>query len=112
MWSTPAPELSEFTMALTGLAPTIAFTGPQINVAIDLNLVNGKLIRKTIQGNEIVTWKVPIAARSIKITKVSADTYAGALVSSTNGYGYFPIAPGSVLTRVEIPDSNIRILNP
>jgi hypothetical protein len=112
VWSTPAPELSEFTMALTGLAPTIAFTGPQINVAIDLNLVNGKLIRKTIQGSEIVTWKVPIAARSIKITKVSADTYAGALVSSTNGYGYFPIAPGSVLTRVEIPDSNIRILNP
>ena len=112
VWSTPAPELSRFTVALTGLAPTIAFTGPKINVELELSLVNGKRIRKALQGSDIVTWKIPVAARSMEITKVSADTYAGALVSSTNGYGYFPIAPGSVLTRVEIPDSNIRILNP
>lgn len=111
-WSTPAPELSEFTLALTGLSPLIAFVGAEINVALDLTLVNGKVIRKAVQGRDIVTWKVPDAARSIKITKVGAQTYAGALVSSVNGYGYFPIASGSVLTRVEIPDSNIRILNP
>jgi hypothetical protein len=55
---------------------------------------------------------VPGSARSFTITKVGKQTYAGALVSSVNGYGYFPIAPGSVLTRVEVPDSNIRILNP
>ena len=86
--------------------------GVEINVALDLTLVNGKVIRKAIQGRDIVTWKVPDAARSIKITKVGAQTFAGAIVSSVNGYGYFPIASGSVLTRVEIPDSNIRILNP
>ena len=111
-WSTPAPELSVFTMAVTGLAPLIAFTGSDINVAVDVILVNGKVVRKAIKGSDIATWKVPAAARSFTITKVGKQTYAGALVSSVNGYGYFPIAPGSVLTRVEVPDSNIRILNP
>jgi hypothetical protein len=111
-WSTPAPELSTFTMAVTGLAPLIAFTGTEINVALDVTLANGKVVRKTIKGEDIATWKVPASTVSFAITKVGKQTYAGALVSSVNGYGYFPIAPGSVLTRVEVPDSNIRILNP
>ena len=111
-WSTPAPELSEFTMAVTGLSPLIAFAGAEINVALEVTLVNGKVIRNAIKGTDIATWRVPAAARSFTITKVSKQTYAGGLVSSVNGYGYFPIAAGSILTRVEIPDSNIRILNP
>ena len=111
-WSTAAPELSEFTMAVTGLTPLIVFAGSEINVAVEVTLVNGKSIRKAIKGTDVATWRVPAAARSFTITKVGKQTYAGALVSSVNGYGYFPIAPGSVLTRVEIPDSNIRILNP
>ena len=111
-WSTAAPELSEFTMAVTGLTPLVVFAGSEINVAVEVTLVNGKSIRKAIKGTDVATWRVPAAARSFTITKVGKQTYAGALVSSVNGYGYFPIAPGSVLTRVEIPDSNIRILNP
>lgn len=111
-WSTAAPELSTFTMAVTGLAPLVTFTGAEINVAIDITMVNGKVVRKTIKGSDIATWTVPASARSFTITKVGKQTYAGALVTSVNGYGYFPIAPGSVLTRVEVPDSNIRILNP
>jgi hypothetical protein len=111
-WSTAAPELSEFTIAVTGLTPLIVFAGSEINVAVEVTLVNGKSIRKAIKGTDVATWRVPAAARSFTITKVGKQTYAGALVSSVNGYGYFPIAPGSVLTRVEIPDSNIRILNP
>jgi hypothetical protein len=111
-WSTPAPELSAFTFAVTGLSPLIAFTGADIKVALDVTMVNGTVIRKAIKGADIATWKVPSDTRSFTITKVGEQTYAGALVSSVNGYGYFPIAPGSVLTRVEVPDSNIRILNP
>jgi hypothetical protein len=111
-WSTPTPELSEFTMAVTGLSPLIVFAGAEINVALEVTLVNGKVSRNAIKGTDVATWRVPESARSFTITKVGEQTYAGALVSSVNGYGYFPIAPGSVLTRVEIPDSNIRILNP
>ena len=112
VWSTPAPELTEFTMAVTGLSPLVVFAGSEINVAVEVTLVNGKVSRNAIKGSDIATWRVPASARSFTITKVGEQTYAGALVSSVNGYGYFPIAPGSVLTRVEIPDSNIRILNP
>lgn len=111
-WSTPAPALSEFTMAVTGLSPLIAFAGSEINVALEVTLENGKVIRNAIKGTDIATWRAPAAARSFTITKVGEQTYAGALVSSVNGYGYFPVMPGSILTRVEIPDSNIRILNP
>lgn len=111
-WSTPAPELSTFTMAVTGLAPLIAFVGTEINVAIDVTKANGKVVRKTIKGTDIARWSVPAETRSFTITKVGKQTYAGALVTSVNGYGYFPIAPGSVLTRIEAPESNIRILNP
>ena len=112
VWSTPAPELTEFTMAVTGLSPLVVFAGSEINVAVEVTLVNGKVSRNAIKGSDIATWRVPASARSFTITKVGEQTFAGALVSSVNGYGYFPIAPGSVLTRVEIPDSNIRILNP
>ena len=111
-WSTPAPELTPFTMAVTGLAPLIAFAGDEINVAIDVTLANGKVLRKTIKGTDIARWSVPAEARSFTITKVGKQTYAGAFVTSVNGYGYFPIAPGSILTRIEAPESNIRILNP
>lgn len=112
VWSTPAPELGEFSMAVTGLSPLISFVGDEIDVALDIRLVNGDTVRKAVLGTDLVTWRVPEGARSFTITKVGKKIFAGALVSSVNGYGYFPIATGSVLTRVEIPDSNIRILNP
>jgi hypothetical protein len=112
VWSTSAPALVPLTIAISGLSPLISFTGERINVSLDVTLENGKVIRKSIKGTEIATWRAPDTARSFTITKVGPDTFAGALVSSVNGYGYFPIAPGSLLTKIELPDSNIRVLNP
>jgi Family of unknown function (DUF5719) len=112
VWSTSAPALVPLTIAISGLTPLISFAGERINVSLDVTLNNGKVIRKVIKGTEIVTWRAPDAARSFTITKVGPDTFAGALVSSVNGYGYFPIAPGSLLTKIELPESNIRVLNP
>ena len=112
VWSTPAPALTELTTAITGLTPLIVFAGDQINVSLSVTMVDGKVIRENVAGTDIATWRAPAAARSFTISKVGKQTYAGALVSSVNGYGYFPIAPGSVLTRVQTPDSNIRVLNP
>ena len=77
-----------------------------------IQLVNGKTVTKSVVGNEIATWRPPSAARSITITKVKKGTFAGALVTSVNGIGYFPFAVGSELARIEIPDSNIQVLNP
>ena len=112
VWSTSAPALVPLTIAITGLTPLVSFTGESINVSLDVTLNNGKVIRKNVKGTDIATWRAPDAARSFTITKVGPDTFAAALVSSINGYGYFPIAPGSLLTKIELPDSNIRVLNP
>ena len=112
VWSTSAPTLVPLTIAISGLTPLISFAGERINVSLDVTLNNGKVIRKVIKGTEIATWRAPDAARSFTITKVGPNTFAGALVSSVNGYGYFPIAPGSLLTKIELPESNIRVLNP
>jgi len=112
VWSTSAPELVPLTIAISGLTPLVSFVGERINVSLDVTLTNGKVVRKTVKGTDIATWRAPDAARSFTITKVGPDTFAGALVSSVNGYGYFPIASGSLLTKIELPDSNIRVLNP
>jgi hypothetical protein len=112
VWSTSAPALVPLTIAITGLTPLVSFTGESINVSLDVTLNNGKVVRKNVKGTDIATWRAPDAARSFTITKVGPDTFAAALVSSINGYGYFPIAPGSLLTKIELPDSNIRVLNP
>ncbi|MSO42636.1 MAG: hypothetical protein EXQ76_00170 [Candidatus Planktophila sp.] len=112
VWSSPTPALVPMTMAITGLAPLIAFASDSIAVKVEVVYVNGKKSLATIKGSDIATWRVPNAARSISIIKTSADTFAGALIASENGYGYLPITPGSLLTRVEIPHSNIRVLNP
>jgi hypothetical protein len=112
VWSTSAPALVPLTIAISGLNPLISFTGESINVSLDVTLNNGKVIRNKVKGTDIEIWRAPESARSITITKVGPGTFAGALVSSINGYGYFPIAPGSLLTRIQLPDSNIRVLNP
>lgn len=112
VWSTSAPALVPLTIAISGLNPLISFTGESINISLDVTLNNGKVVRKNVKGIDIVTWRAPESARSLSITKVGPEIFAGALVSSMNGYGYFPIAPGSVLTKIQLPDSNIRVLNP
>lgn len=112
LWSTPTPALTKMSMAITGLSPLIAFAGDSIDVKVAVTLINGKKSFATIKASDIATWRIPNAARSITIISSSRDTYAGALVASSNGYGYLPITAGSVLTRVEIPHSNIKVLNP
>jgi hypothetical protein len=112
VWSTASPELIPLTMAVTGLDPAISFAGESINIELKVTLTNGKAVQQKVTGADFATWRIPDNARSFTITKVGPATYAGALVSSVNGYGYFPIAAGSLLTKIEVPDSNIRVLNP
>jgi hypothetical protein len=73
---------------------------------------NKKEKKFTITGEGIASYKVPDNARTINFTKVSSKTVGGALISTQSGYGYFPLTPGSELTRVLLPSANIRVLNP
>ena len=112
VWSVPTPALEPMTLAVTGLSPLIVFAGESIDVKVLVTFINGKKISATIKGNELATWRVPDGARSISILQASSGSYAGALVASSNGYGFIPITGGSLLTKVEVAHSNIRILNP
>jgi hypothetical protein len=112
VWSTATPELTPLIIALTGLSPLIIFTGDSIAVRIQANLISGKTVRAVVKGTDIATWRAPANARSLTIVSSSKKVFAGALVASSNGYGFFPIENGSVLTKVEVPNSNIRVLNP
>ena len=112
VWSTATPELVPMTIAITGLSPLVTFTGESIAVIVEAKLINGKTVRTLVKGTDIATWRAPANARSMTIVSTSNKVFAGALVASSNGYGFFPIKNGSTLTRVEVPNSNIRVLNP
>lgn len=112
VWSTATPPLTPMSIAVTGLSPLIAFAGESISVKVQAKLVNGKTVSASVAGSDIATWRAPANARSITIVSSSKGVFAGALIASTNGYGFIPIVNGSALTRVEVPNSNIRVLNP
>jgi hypothetical protein len=112
VWSTSAEDLSDYTLATTGLAPTLVFTGSRIKVKLDLTYTNGNTKKVTVSADDIATFVVGNSVRSVSFSGVSAGTSGAALISSKSGYGYIPLNPGSVLTKSSVPASNIRVLNP
>lgn len=112
VWSTSVPELKPFTLAVTGVSPTLVFAGSSIKVKAQLTSVNGSTQSIEIVGEDIATFQVPDRVRSITFSKVSGKTYGAALITSKSGYGYAPLISGSELTKSSIPRSNIRVLLP
>jgi hypothetical protein len=112
VWSTSTTEMKEYSLAVSGLAPTLAFTAENVSVSISVLFTDKKEKKFTITGEGIATFKVPENARTVNFTEVSDKTFGGALISTQSGYGYLPLVPGSELTRVLLPSANIRVLNP
>jgi hypothetical protein len=112
VWSTAAAEMKEYSLAVSGLAPTLVFHGEKISITLSILYTNKKEKEISITGEGIASFKVPDNARTINFTKVSKKTFGGALVSTQSGYGFLPLSPGSELTRVLLPSANIRVLNP
>ena len=112
VWSTSTAEMKEYSLAVSGLAPTLVFSGERISISLSILYTNKKEKKLTVTGEGIATFTVPENARTINFTKVSDKTVGGALISSPSGYGYLPLNPGSELTRVLLPSANIRVLNP
>lgn len=112
VWSTAVPDLQEFTLATTGLAPTLVFTGSEIEVRLTVTQANGKTRTIDVKGTDIATYVLSDSAQSVRFSAISRGTSGAALISSKSGYGYVPLTPGSILTKSSIPDSNIRVLNP
>jgi hypothetical protein len=112
VWSTAADDLTEYTLATTGLAPTLVFTGTGIKVNLELTYTNGKTKTIKISAEDIATFVVPNAVRAVSFTGISSGTSGAALIASKSGYGYIPLNAGSVLSKSSVPASNIRVLNP
>lgn len=112
VWSTPSPALTPMQIALGGILPKLIFTGEVIAVELKIRYSNGKEAQESITGVDLVGWQVPNNATAITILGAGRDNFAGALVAAKSGYAFFPIASGSELTKVAIPSSNIRVLNP
>jgi len=112
IWSTSAPELVPMSLATSGVAPQLIFIGGTISLDIELLLDKGKRKIIKVTGDEIATVKIPDGVRSITFSKVAKGIYGAGLIATKSGYGYFPLAPGSVLTKSSVPLSNIRVLTP
>ena len=112
IWSTSAPELTQITFATSGLSPQLVFIGGVISIDLELFFNNGKRKVVAVKGDEIATVQIPDGVRSFKFIKVSKGIYGAGLIATKSGYGYFPLAPGSVLTKSSVPLSNIRVLTP
>lgn len=112
VWSTPSPALAPMQIAVAGISPRVIFAGDSIAVDLKVAYSNGKIKETSITGSDLVTWQLPNNAIAISIIRAGVENYAGALIAAKSGYAFFPIASGSELTKVAIPSSNIRVLNP
>jgi len=112
LWSTPSPALAPMQIAIGGILPKIIFAGDAIAIDLKVEFSNGKVKEQRITGSDLVSWQVPNNATAITVLRAGVDNYAGALIAAKSGYAFFPIASGAELTKVAIPSSNIRVLNP
>ena len=112
VWSTPSQALTPLRIAIGGISPRIIFAGDAIAVDLRVEFSNGKVKEQSITGSDLVSWQVPDNTIAITVLSAGKENYAGALVAAKSGYAFFPIASGAELTKVAIPSSNIRVLNP
>ena len=112
VWSTPSPALTPLQIAIGGISPKIIFAGDAIAVDLRVEYSNGKVKEQSITGSDLVSWQVPDNTIAITVLSAGKENYAGALIAAKSGHAFFPIASGAELTKVAIPSSNIRVLNP
>jgi hypothetical protein len=112
VWSSPSPALAPLQIAIGGISPKIIFAGDSIAINLRIEFSTGKVKEESITGADLISWQVPNKAIAITVLSAGTDNYAGALVAAKSGYAFFPIASGAELTKVAIPSSNIRVLNP
>jgi len=112
VWSTATDFMTEYSLAVRGIAPVLSFTGDKISISMTVRFINKKEKNFVIEGDAVATFSVPDNARTVVFNSVSSKTVGGALITTQSGYGFFPLIPGSLLTRVLLPSPNIRVLNP
>ena len=111
VWNSASPQLVPMTMALTGLAPALIFTGDTIDLVVATRLVTGRIKTAHVVGSDAVIWRVPDNAQSITISNIKSEVAGSGLISSASGAGSFPLAVGSTVARAAIPVADIAVIN-
>ncbi len=111
VWNAMSPVLEPMVMAITGLTPTLVFTGDVVDLIVSTRLTTGKTVTTHIAGNDNVIWKVPDQGQSITISSIKAAVAASGLITSTSGIGAFPLAVGSTLAKAPVPISDIAVIS-
>lgn len=111
VWNSASPQLVPMTLALTGLAPALVFTGDSVDLVVATRFVTGRVKTAHVVGSDAVIWRVPDNAQSITISNIKSAVVGSGLISSINGAGAFPLAVGSTLARAAVPISDIAVIN-
>ncbi|MBI3429574.1 MAG: hypothetical protein HY050_05885 [Actinobacteria bacterium] len=111
MWSSVTSKLEPMTLAVKSLSPVFVFTGDLIRLKVSTRLTNGSTKYSTLVGNDILRWKVPANALTVKFSDIRYPISGAGLLSTTSGVGTFPLTPGSTLARAAVPQSNIEVIN-
>ena len=111
MWNSVTSSLVPMTLAVKGLSPVLVFTGDLIRLKVSTRLTNSSTKEATLVGSDILVWKIPANALTVKLSDIRYPISGAGLLSTTSGVGAFPLAPGSTLARAAIPQSNIEVIN-
>lgn len=111
VWNAMSPSLVPMTMAITGLSPTLVFTGDVVDLIVTTRLTSGKSVATHISGSDNVIWKVPDKAQSIAISNIKSEVAGSGLITSPSGVGAFPLAVGSTLATAPVPVSDIAVIS-
>lgn len=111
VWNSASPQLVPMTMAISGLSPTLVFTGNIVDLVVTSYLTKGGRKTAHLTGSDAVIWKVPDTTQTITISNINSEVAASGLITSSSGVGAFPLAVGSTLTKAAVPLSDIAVIN-
>lgn len=111
VWSAVTPSLTPMTLAIKGLNPVFVFTGDVIRLKVSTHLMSGSTKEVTLTGSDILTWRAPENAFTVKFSDIRYPVSAAGLLTTISGVGTFPLVPGSILARAAVPVSNIQVIN-
>ena len=111
MWNSATPSFKDVSFNIYGLEPQITFLGEQIRASIQWRDRTGKTRRSSIEGQEIINWRVPANARLISISS-RTEVSAGMSWITNDGVAHIPIASAASLESAARPRADIAVIQP
>jgi hypothetical protein len=111
MWNSATPTFESVSFNIYGLEPQISFIGEEIRLSIQWRDRTGKTKRSSLQGQEILNWRVPANARLITISSRS-EVSAGMSWITNDGVAHLPIASSATLESAARPRADIGVIQP